>query len=39
MKALEEVMADEVEDREPQEYTSGESVSTSLGDLLAKLKL
>ena len=39
MKALEEVMADEVEDREPQEYTSGESVSTSLGDLLAKLNL
>ena len=39
MKALEEVMADEMEDREPQEYTSGESVSTSLGDLLAKLNL
>ena len=39
MKALEEVMADDVEDREPQEYTSGESVSTSLGDLLAKLNL
>ena len=39
MKALEEVMADEVEDREPQEYTSGENVSTSLGDLLAKLNL
>ncbi|MCM1268018.1 MAG: S1 RNA-binding domain-containing protein [Bacteroidales bacterium] len=39
MKALEEVMADEAEDREPQEYTSGESVSTSLGDLLSKLDL
>lgn len=39
MKALEEVMADDAEDREPQEYTSGESVSTSLGDLLSKLNL
>lgn len=39
MKALEEVMEDVEEEREPQEYTSGESVSTSLGDLLAKLNL
>ena len=39
MKALEEVMEDVEEDRAPQEYTSGGSVSTSLGDLLAKLKL
>ncbi len=39
MKALEEVMEDVEEDREPQEYTSGESVSTSLGDLLSKLNL
>lgn len=39
MKALEEVMEDVEEDRAPQEYTSGESVSTSLGDLLAKLNL
>ncbi len=39
MKALEEVMEDAEEEREPQEYTSGGSVSTSLGDLLAKLKL
>lgn len=39
MKALEEVMEDVEEDRAPQEYTSGGSVSTSLGDLLAKLNL
>ncbi|MDE7357964.1 MAG: S1 RNA-binding domain-containing protein [Lachnospiraceae bacterium] len=39
MKALEEVMEDVEEDREPQEYTSGESVSTSLGELLSKLNL
>lgn len=39
MKALEEVMEDVEEDRMPQEYTSGESVSTSLGDLLSKLNL
>lgn len=39
MKALEEVMEDVEEDREPQEYTSGESVSTSLGDLISKLNL
>lgn len=39
MKALEEVMEDVEEEREPQEYTSGESVSTSLGDLLSKLNL
>ena len=39
MKALEEIMEDVEEEREPQEYTSGESVSTSLGDLLSKLKL
>ena len=39
MKALEEVMEDVEENREPQEYTSGESVSTSLGDLLSKLNL
>lgn len=39
MKALEEVMADVDEDREPQEYTSGGSVSTSLGDLISKLNL
>lgn len=39
MKALEEVMADADDDREPQEYTSGGSVSTSLGDLISKLNL
>lgn len=39
MKALEEVMEDVEEDREPQEYTSGEAVSTSLGDLISKLNL
>lgn len=39
MKALEEVMEDVEEEREPQEYTSGESVSTSLGDLLSRLNL
>lgn len=39
MKALEEVMEDVEEDREPQEYTSGGSVSTSLGDLISKLNL
>jgi len=39
MKALEEITAQVDEDSAPQEYTSGESVSTSLGDLLSKLKL
>lgn len=39
MKALEEITAQADEDSAPQEYTSGESVSTSLGDLLSKLKL
>ncbi len=39
MKALEEITAQEEEDSAPREYTSGEAVSTSLGDLLAKLKL
>lgn len=39
MKALEEITAEAAEDSAPQEYTSGESVSTSLGDLLAKLNL
>ena len=39
MKALEEVTAEVDEDSAPQEYTSGESVSTSLGDLLSKLNL
>ncbi len=39
MKALEEITAQADEDSAPQEYTSGESVSTSLGDLLSRLKL
>lgn len=39
MKALEEITAEVDEDVAPQEYTSGESVSTSLGDLLSKLNL
>lgn len=39
MKALEEITAEVDEDSAPQEYTSGESVSTSLGDLLSKLNL
>ncbi len=39
MKALEEITAQVDGDSAPQEYTSGESVSTSLGDLLAKLKI
>lgn len=39
MKALEETAAEVDEERVPKEYTSGESVSTSLGDLLSKLNL
>lgn len=39
MKALEEIMEKEEEDRAPQDYASGENVGTSLGDLLARLKL
>lgn len=39
MKALEEEMADTESAEEVEEYVSGEAVSTSLGDLLAKLKL
>ena len=39
MKALEEEMVDTETAEEVEEYVSGESVSTSLGDLLAKLKL
>lgn len=40
MKALEEEMIDEVEDtKELEAFTSKESASTSLGDLLAKLNL
>lgn len=39
MKALEEVMEEVDEDRAPQDYTSGGSVSTSLGDLISKLNL
>lgn len=39
MKALEEEMVDTESAEEVEEYVSGESVSTSLGDLLSKLKL
>lgn len=41
MKALEDIMEDTKADdtAEAQEYSSGESASTSLGDLLAKFKL
>lgn len=39
MKALEEEMVDTQTEEEVEEYVSGESVSTSLGDLLAKIKL
>lgn len=39
MKALEEEMADTETMEEVEEYVSGESVSTSLGDLLANIKL
>lgn len=39
MKALEDISEKADEDSAPQEYTSGESVSTSLGDLLSKLNL
>lgn len=39
MKALEEEMVDMESASEVEEYVSGESVSTSLGDLLAKIKL
>ena len=39
MKALEEEMVDTETAEEVEEYVSGESVSTSLWDLLAKLKL
>lgn len=39
MKALEEEMMDTESAEEVEEYVSGESVSTSLGDLLSKLKL
>jgi len=38
MKALEEEMVDTETAEEVEEYVSGESVSTSLGDLLSKLK-
>lgn len=39
MKALEEEMVDTEEAGDVEEYTSDESASTSLGDLLSKLKL
>lgn len=39
MKALEEEMVDTEETGDVEEYTSDESASTSLGDLLSKLKL
>lgn len=39
MKALEEQQAEEVEELDPAQYSSAESVGTSLGDLFAKLKL
>ena len=39
MKALEEEMVDTESAEEVEEYVSGEAVSTSLGDLLPKLKL
>ncbi len=39
MKALEEEMIDTEETKEVEEYVSNESAGTSLGDLLAKLKL
>lgn len=39
MKALEEEMVDTESAEEVEEYVSGEAVSTSLGDLLSKLKL
>lgn len=39
MKALEEEMVDTESAEEVEEYVSGEVVSTSLGDLLSKLKL
>ena len=39
MKALEEERVDTESTKEVEEYVSGETVSTSLGDLLAKLKL
>lgn len=39
MKALEDISEKADEDSAPQEYTSGESVSTSLGELLSKLNL
>lgn len=39
MKALEEIMEEKQEDAPAEEYISGESAATSLGDLLAKLKL
>ena len=38
MKALEEEMVDTETAEEVKEYVSSESVSTSLGDLLSKLK-
>lgn len=39
MKALEEVMVDREESAPSEEYLSGERASTSLGDLLSKIKL
>ena len=39
MKALEEEMVDTEDAGDVEEYTSDESASTSLGDLLSKLKL
>lgn len=39
MKALEEEMVDTQQTEEVEEYVSNESASTSLGDLLSKLKL
>ena len=39
MKALEEEMVDTEDAGDVEEYTSDETASTSLGDLLSKLKL
>lgn len=39
MKALEDIMEEKQEDAPAEEYISGESAGTSLGDLLAKFKL
>ena len=39
MKAIEEQQAEEMESIDVQQYDSGQSVGTSLGDLFAKLNI